>query len=390
MPYINMLPTVIIVFAVSLFLTPLVGKFASKFGFIDLPKAMRTRTDRTLSTRIHKTVKIRLGGLAVLLPFMFVALTQLDHNSKMLGVILGLLVLVIGGVIDDKYELTARKQMLVQVTAAVIAVICGVSIPGIDIAGMHINFSLWSQTLNLGGLQYIFLFPGDFITIFWILAIINAINWMSGIDAIGELTTLVAALTLMLLSVRAGQFEMALLSATLAAGMLGYVPFNWPPSKIESGTAGTTGYGFIMAVFAIISGAKLSSSIMILAIPIIDMIWVMGYRFIKLKNEPFLKRPFVGGNVHLHHRLMALGLTQVQTLMIEASAVSISAVVAVLLGGFSDFLIYLVVGITVLVIAFTVISILARKKKTAIQKKEETPQPPMQDSGPTPEQRYAY
>jgi UDP-GlcNAc:undecaprenyl-phosphate GlcNAc-1-phosphate transferase len=145
-----------------------------------------------------------------------------------------------------------------------------------------------------------------------------------------------------------------------------------------------------MAVFAIISGAKLSSSIMILSIPIIDMVWVMLYRFIKLKDEPFLKRPFVGGNVHLHHRLMALGLTQVQTLLIEISAVSVSALIAVLLGGFSDFLTYMAIGFTVLIIAFTAISILTHNRKKTVIKKDEPPQPPMQESGPTPEQKYAY
>ena len=74
-------------------------------------------------------------------------------------------------------------------------------------------------------------FPADLFSVVWILGIMNAINWMSGIDAIGELTTFIAAFTTMLLSVRAGQPEIAILSATLAAGLLGFVPFNFPPSK---------------------------------------------------------------------------------------------------------------------------------------------------------------
>jgi len=315
----------------------------------------------------------------------------LDGNSKIWGLILGLLVLIVGGVLDDKFELDAKKQMLLQILAAAIVVFSGITILKIDVFGSTFNFDQVSTNINLGLFNYHMIFPADIITIVWILLIINAINWMSGIDAIGEITTFLTAFTTMLLSVRAGQPEMAMLSAILAAGILGFLPYNLPPSKIMSGTAGTTGYGFILAVLAIISGSKITSAITLLSIPLLDMVWVMIYRFIKLKDQPFLKRPFVSGDVHLHHRLMSLGLSQVQTLFVETSVVGLISILAFYLGGFSMPLVSLVIIFTVLLIVFSIISILSnRKRKEPVEIKPRNPTPPVVSNEPTPEERYAY
>lgn len=390
-PYIDILPGFIITFLFSLLLTPFIGFIAKKFKFIDLPVSLRKRTDKTLAQRIHKNPKLRLGGLSVLIPFVFIVLTMLDGNSKIWGLILGLLVLIVGGVLDDKFELDAKKQMLLQILAAAIVVFSGITILKIDVFGSTFNFDQVSTNINLGLFNYHMIFPADIITIVWILLIINAINWMSGIDAIGEITTFLTAFTTMLLSVRAGQPEMAMLSAILAAGILGFLPYNLPPSKIMSGTAGTTGYGFILAVLAIISGSKITSAITLLSIPLLDMVWVMIYRFIKLKDQPFLKRPFVSGDVHLHHRLMSLGLSQVQTLFVETSVVGLISILAFYLGGFSMPLVSLVIIFTVLLIIFSIISILSnRKRKEPVEIKPRNPTPPVVSNDPTPEERYAY
>jgi len=390
-PYFDILPAFLLVFAAALLITPLIGFIAKKYKYIDLPIALRKRTDKTLAQRIHKVPKLRLGGLAVLIPFLLALIFMAGGDHKIWGLILGLLVLVIGGVIDDKYELSANKQMLLQVIAALIVVLAGTTIMKFDIFGTTLNFNLFATDINFGLFIYHMIFPADIITILWILVIINAINWMSGIDAIGEITTFITAFTIMLLSVRAGQNEIALVSALLAAGLLGFIPYNFPPSKIMSGTAGTTGYGFIIAVLAIISGSKITSALMLLSIPILDMVWVMIYRFIKLKNEPFLKRPFIGGNVHLHHRLMALGLTNAQTLYVESSVIGLISVLVFYLGGFSMPLISLVIIFTVLLIIFSIISIVSRKKKNIVTPRipKDTP-PPVTSSEQSPEERYAY
>lgn len=390
-PYLDILPTLLTVLTIAFIITPLIGTIAQRFGFVDLPQAKRKRTDRSIATRIHTEEKLRIGGLAVLVPFVIVAFSQMQTNPQISGLVWGLTILIIGGVIDDKYELSPSKQMLIQFIAALIAVLSGITITGITLAGTTLDFNLLEQPLNFGLFVYNMVLPADLITIIWILGIVNAINWMSGIDAIGELTVFLAAFSTMLLSVRAGQIEIAILSGALAAGILGFVPFNFPPSKIMSGTAGTTGYGFILAVLAVISGAKITSALMLLSIPVIDMVWVMIYRFVKLKDTPFFKRPFVGGKVHLHHRLMGLGLNQSQALWLEISIISIIAILAFAISGFSDNFVALIGIIALLIVLFTVISIVSkRRKSTESIKKDEPPQPPMITDDPTPEQKYAY
>jgi UDP-GlcNAc:undecaprenyl-phosphate GlcNAc-1-phosphate transferase len=387
--YLDLLPLAIIAFIASTLLTPLIGALAKRFGFVDLPKEKRPRTDKTLSQRIHKGIKLRLGGLGVLFPFIILVISQASNNPQIMGMIAGLIVLLIVGALDDKFELSAKYQFIGQIVAALLVILSGVTITQIDIAGQRLKFDSFVSVWNLGLFEYTFIFPGAIITLVWILTIINAINWMCGIDAIGEVMTFIASLTTMLLAIRADQPELALISAILGASILGYLPFNFPPSKIISGTGGTTGYGFILAVLAVMSGSKITSAIMLLSLPLIDMIWVMVFRFLNLKEIPFFKRPFMGGNVHLHHRIMALGFTQIQTLFIEMTLIALISLIAFYFGGFSDSFLILVSIAVLLIFVFTAITI-ASKRKQNVKPKDPEPKPPIIDNGPTPEEKYAY
>ncbi len=388
-PYINLLPTLLAGFVITIFLTPIVGWIAKRFQFVDLPKDKRKRTDKTLAQRIHTIPKLRLGGIAVFVTFIGLILLQGRLNPQILGMLAGLVVLLIAGAIDDKYELSARNQMIAQIIAALIVVLSGVTITQLDFAGQRFVFDGFRQIFDLGIFQYEFIFPGAFITVFWILLLINAINWMCGIDAIGEVMTFIASFTSMLLAVRADQYELAMISGIFAFNLLGYIPFNFPPSKIISGTAGTTGYGYILAVLAILSGSKITSAIMVLSLPLIDMIWVVIYRLIKLKDVTFFKRPFVGGNIHLHHRIMALGFSQIQTLFIEIAIISSVSLIAFYFGGFSnEFMIVITISVILLGI-FTFITIKNGRRKPIEPPKTDAP-PPLSQDEPTPEEKYAY
>jgi UDP-GlcNAc:undecaprenyl-phosphate GlcNAc-1-phosphate transferase len=389
LPYLNLLPIAIFGFLFSLLLTPIIGTIAKRYGFVDLPKDKRSRSDKTLQQRIHKVTKLRLGGLAVLIPFILIVSFQAQIDPKTMGMLTGLIILMILGSLDDKFELSARTQFLGQILAALVVILSGVTITHLDFAGQRFNFDSFIYDFNFGLFDYQFIFPGALITLIWILTIINAINWMSGIDAIGEVMTLIAAFTTMLLGVRSDQFEIAIISSILAANLLGYIPFNFPPSKIMSGTGGTTGYGFILAVLAVMSGTKITSAIMILSLPLIDMIWVMIFRFLNLKDVPFLQRPFVGGNVHLHHRIMGLGFNQLQTLFIEMSLIAVISLISFYFGGFSDSFMILIGIIVILIVFFAVITILS-KRKVVEKPKDPEPKPPLIDDGPTPEEKYAY
>ncbi|MFQ5492995.1 MAG: glycosyltransferase family 4 protein [Candidatus Dojkabacteria bacterium] len=389
-PYLDLLPYMAAAFFVSLLLTPVIGYLATKYRFIDLPAKLRKRTDKTIDQRIHDEAKPRLGGLAVLIPFFLIAFAGSTLTSQVWGMLLGLGIIVIVGVLDDKYELSGGVQFAFQLLAAIIVVVSGVSITHVDVAGLSIDFNSFSRELNLGSFIYNFVFPADLITVGWIMIIVNALNWVCGIDALGEGITFIAALTTMILAVRVGSPEFAIFPALLVAGLLGFIPYNFPPSKIIGGTAGHTGYGFLLAVLAILSGAKITSGIILLSIPLVDMGWVLLNRMRDHKTVNIFKLFSISGRVHLHHRLMSLGFSGKQTLYIETSAMAVVSLIALYFGDFNTSLITLVLVIALLIIFFTIISLRTRNKPSTPKPPPSEPEPPVIDTGPTPEEKYAY
>jgi len=399
-PYIDMLPLIISAFVISLLATPLIGAFAMKFGFVDLPATMRRRTDPTLTQRLHKNVKPRLGALAALLPLVYVFATQISLSTPIIGVLIGLIILIIGGVIDDKYELGSSAQFSIQAIAALIVVITGTSILSIQIFGVSLDFSAFSKEISFLGLEYMFVFPADIITFFWIMTMINAVNWVCGIDALGELLTVIAAITTTMLSVRFGNPELAIISAVLAAGILGYVPYNFPPAKIIGGTAGHTSFGYLISVLAMLSGAKITTGIILLIIPLVDMIWVIFYRIRKHSNLPLFKRPFISGKVHLHHRLMDAGYSQKQVLLIEGMSMGAVSILAIYFGGFGNATLIGTILLAVIIIIFALINVKKdnhqKLVKTGRQSNNHYSQQKSKDDsddgddGLTPEEKFAY
>jgi UDP-GlcNAc:undecaprenyl-phosphate/decaprenyl-phosphate GlcNAc-1-phosphate transferase len=337
-----------------------------------------------------------LGGLSYLIPLLILLIAQGGFDLKIIGMAIGLAILMFIGALDDRYELPAKTQFIVQILAAAVVVFFGVRIIDINIASLNLNFDWWHTFFDIGGTQFGIVLPADLITIFWILLIINAVNWMYGMDAIGEVMTIIASITTALLSVKAGLFGYAGISFALAGGLLGFLPFNLFPSKIIGGTAGATGNGFLLAVLSILSGAKFNNAIMLLMFPLFDMIWVVIYRIRTHVDEPFLKRPFISGKVHFHHRLMRLGFSQRKILFIETCLITAISIFGLVMSGFSNMFLFLVITLGVLVIIFTFVSLSVRRKEKKLiseikqnvedNAKEETVK---KDDIP-PEQRYAY
>lgn len=381
----------------SLLITPIIGYLAVKYKFIDLPASKRKRTDKSLAQRIHINTKPRLGGVAYLVPVIIIMLTQTAVNSQVVGIAIGLSILLVVGSLDDKYELRAKTQLISQLIAAIIVVLLGVKILNIDFAGMNFNFEWWKTSFDILSTTISIVFPADIITIIWILGVINAVNWMYGMDSIGEAMTIIAAITTGLLSIRAGLYDYALISFALAGGILGFLPFNFYPSKIIGGTAGATGNGFLLAVLSILSGAKFSNAIILLLFPIFDMIWVVIYRLNKHKDQPFLSRPFISGKVHFHHRLMILGLGQRQILFVETIIIAAISALGVYMSGFSSNFLFLIISISVLLIVFATVGFFVKKKEGKMVEEIvksnniiEKNQIRKSDDEIPPEERFAY
>jgi len=394
-PYFDFAPQLFIAFSLSLLLTPIIGFLAVRYRFVDLPIAQRPRGPKNLEQKIHNRTLPRLGGLAVMIPFLVIILFGVPMTPQIWGIFIGILILMITGAIDDKYDLDSKTQFFFQIVASTITVIAGTSITFVQILGVEFDLNIYSREFFIGNFMYNFVFPADLFTIFWIVTIINALNWVFGIDALGEGITIITAITIMFIAVKTGHPEIAILPAVLGASLLGYFPYNYPPSKIISGTIGTSTYGYLIAVLATISGAKISTAILLLTLPLLDMVWVIIYRLTHFRNIPLLKRPFQGGRIHMHHRLMNAGYTMKETLVIETSAMAVIAVIAYYLAGFGvKLLTASVLTATIAIIALiTVLS--SRKKRTKerqkrIKAEKEDPPPPTIETDIPPEERYAY
>ncbi len=391
--YIQLLPLFFEAAIVAFLIAPFLGRIAKLVGAVDLPAKKRKRGDKTTQQRIHKVAKPRLGGVSYVLTFMLFALIFVDHSPRLYGLLIGIAVLTIVGIIDDIYELPGKIQFPAHVLAAVLVVITGTTIPSLQVAGQFINLSLWSTEISLLGLHYNFLFPADLITIGWIVTLINALNWVGGIDALEESVSFIACITLMFLGVKIGSPEIVILSVILAGSVFGFIPYNFPPSKIFSGTAGDVVLGFTIAVLSIQVGGKIPTAVLILIIPLIDMFWVLIGRLRRNK----VKNPFhllaISDRSHLHHRLLDLGFNEKQVLFLESTAIIILSTCAFYL---SDLKKLFFVGIfaSIILILFSIISLRmrSRTKKLAERNKElaeaASKMPPPDE--PTPESKYAY
>ncbi|MDO4846065.1 MAG: MraY family glycosyltransferase, partial [Oscillospiraceae bacterium] len=216
---------------VSFLSTPFVKTLAYKIGAVDVPKDNR---------RMHKTPIPRLGGLAIFIAFILSALLFAEIDRQMRGILLGALVIVILGAIDDSHTLKAAPKFLVQIAAAGIAVSHGCVIQFIS------NPNVFSATtyLNLGWISY----P---LTIFWIVAITNAVNFIDGLDGLAVGVSGISTASLLVIALMVGEKNVAILLAALLGSCIGFIPYNLNPAKIFMGDTGATFLGYMMACLSV-------------------------------------------------------------------------------------------------------------------------------------------
>lgn len=335
--YFQYFPIFIIAFVSSFLLTPLVGYLARKLEILDLPPSMKKAKERGIATAMHDKPVTKLGGLAVVIPIIFIILYYLPIDKELLGLISGLVILTIAGYLDDKLNLPGATQFLFQVIAALVIVLTGTGIETLrNPIGNDINL-VWTEIpFYIKETAYHLSLPSDLITIAWIILVINSMNWVAGIDGLVEGLTGISALIITLLSVRFFTHPTAVMGAALAGAVLGFLPYNFNPAKIFSGSIGDYVYGFFLAVLSIYSGAKFATALMLLGIPILDAVWVILYRInlFKPKNlNDLWKALLASDKIHLHHRLLEMGLSVKQVNYFEYSVVAFLGIIAFLLTG---------------------------------------------------------
>ncbi len=137
----------------------------------------------------------------------------------------------------------------------------------------------------------------------WVIGMLNSINFIDGLDGLSSGIALIAAVTLGILSLQQGQPTVALLCGVLAGALGGFLPWNFHPAKVFTGTTGVLAVGYALAVLSVLGTAKIAVALLVLGVPIIDTFWII------IRRVSHGRSPFTPDRGHLHHRLLDLGLT---------------------------------------------------------------------------------
>lgn len=319
--YLNYWPLFLFGVVFSFIAVPLVGRLAKKLGATYKPKIRRRNKEYDNPEKaIHEVETPALGGLAVAIPVLIgmVILFRLDGFTT--PILIATLVLVVGSILDDVLNLSSKIQMGYQLLAASII---GFSIIDLDkisfFTDEFLNLTALTWNTQLLNIPISFVFPGDLILIMWVLLCINSVKWVGGSPGLIESYSSVIFLLLFVIGVRTTSLYSSSLSILLAGSLLSLLYFAYPSPKIMSGSSGKSIYGFLISVLALITGVKFSTTIMLLAIPLIDSLYVIIYRYITYKPKNLLDLMKINDTSHLHHKLLRLNLSSKQILLIEAS-----------------------------------------------------------------------
>lgn len=327
----------LLVFVVPLllayFLTPLLGRLAERWGFMDQPRQPR---------HLHPAPTPRLGGVALLLSFLLgIALTFLlpverqdpQELNRLLGMILGAGLVFLMGIYDDRRELSPLPQLAGQFLGATLAILSGIVIAEISAPGGELlSFPLWFSVA---------------FTYFWLLGTMNTLNWLDGVDGLAAGVTGIASLLFFIHSLSLGQVSVALLPLALAGACFGFLPHNFYPARVFMGTAGSLFLGFTLGNLSIIGGAKAATALLVLGIPILDVAWQILFRLRRGRS------PFLGDRGHLHHRLLDMGFSPRQVLLFFYLFAALFGGLALLLpSGVYKFYALLALGILTVAVLF--------------------------------------
>ena len=337
----------LLAFITAFVITPYTIRLAKKTGAVDIP------ADR----RVNKKPMPRLGGLAVIAGFLISAIyliismyieKKIDFSqdgiiTKLIGFFVGLIILTITCFVDDVKGIKPIVKLAGQILAAIAVVKSGLLID---------NFTIPFKENNLV-LNEVFSY---ILTIGWIVGITNAINLIDGLDGLSSGITLIACISLLIIfSLNESPLIAIVLITALAGAIVGFLPYNFNPAKTFIGDVGANFMGFAIAVISILGVAKtytlivIIAPIIVLALPIFDTLWAIVRRIIKTKS---LKGVFKADNGHLHHKLMARGYTQRQSVFILYGVTATLGMVAIIL---LDSGIWKAVSFALLVIAIVAI-----------------------------------
>jgi len=330
-------------FILTAILTPFVIAFAKKFNITDNP-ASADRKD-------HQKITPLLGGTAVFIASFVVLLIIYKFGlanfskvpiSAIIAVFVGSLFLIIGGFLDDKYNLKPYQQIVWPVLASLTVLFAGIRITYI------------TNPIGIPGtIVYLPVALGAVISFIWLMGMIYTAKFLDGLDGLLSGISAIAALTIFFVSLGwdVPLSATGIWALTIFGSLLGFLIFNWSPAKVFLGEGGSVFLGFILGVLSIISGSKIITTFLVMGIPVLDVLWVIIQRLAK-KESPFSH----ADRKHIHYRLIDFGFTKIGAVLFLYLISLIFALFAMSTSGFTkiiDMVIVFMVMIAIIVLIYT-------------------------------------
>ncbi len=279
-------------FLFTLIITPFIKNIAFHIGSVDKPN----------KRRINKVTMPTLGGLSIFFSFIFGYMLFSSKLTDMIPIILGGIVILITGIIDDINPIKARYKLLGQlITAMIVVIYGGLVIKHVDAFGLYLDFGIFKE----------------FITILFIIGMINAVNLIDGLDGLAAGLSEIFFITIAIISLILGKNNGLdiYLSLIMIGSTLGFLIYNFNPAKIYLGDSGAMFLGYIISVIGILGFKAVTLTsfvvpIFIMAIPIFDTLFAIIRR---VRKKQSISKP---DSNHLHHRLLNLGLNHRNTVLV--------------------------------------------------------------------------
>jgi UDP-GlcNAc:undecaprenyl-phosphate GlcNAc-1-phosphate transferase len=330
---------------------PFIKRAAFKYGAINNPG--------NHPKKIHTKPTPLLGGLAVYISLassvlIYIYFGQIDFSivplKFLLAILFGGLVLILGGAADDKFDLPPKILWLFPAVASLIVVFSGIGV-GITFLsnpfGHEINLRYVILGLPLSGI----------VMWFWMMGMIFTTKFLDGMDGLCSGIGFIASCTMLALSLtsKINQPVTATLAIIFAGALLGYLFYGFNPASIFLGEGGSTLVGFMIGVLAIILGGKIATALIVMGIPILDIAWAITRRLW------YGRSPFMADRLHLHHRLLDIGFSQRQTVLILYLISAIFGTSAVFLQSFGKLVALLIMFGLMVIMAIAVVMIFKKQ-----------------------------
>lgn len=256
------------------------------------------------------------------------------------GLIFAAIVIAVVGRLDEVRPISPRWQLLWQVIIAAILVVSGWTIP--YVSNPFAEGIIYLDWITLGTL----IFPGSILAALWLVFFMNAINWLDGVDGLAGGVAVIAAAALAAISLLPSTQDAHTLTLALlvAAPLVAFIIWNFPPARVYLGTIGSWFIGLYIALVAMQGGGKIITALLVLALPVLDLLFVILHRL--LRGRMPWQRDTIS---HLHHRLLSVGIPA-RTITLAAMAVTSSlAVVGVLVPTYAKLVVFGVLAVGFLV-----------------------------------------